>query len=86
MEVTDLAGVYKEIASIAGVEVAVKIHELFKGQQILFPQKLYSKEYIYDYIRKNYNGSNVRELSKKFGYSDRRIRQIINETNETIVY
>ena len=78
MEATDLADIYKEIANEVGVEVAIKIHGLFKGQQILFPQKLYSKEYIYDYIRKNYNGSNVREQSQKLGYSDRRIRQIIN--------
>lgn len=78
MKATDLADIYKEIADELGVDVAVKIHELFKGQQIIFPQKLYNKEYIYDYIRNNYNGSNVRELSQKLGYSDRRIRQIIN--------
>jgi len=72
------ADIYEEIAIELGVEVAIKLHQLFKGQQILFPQKLYKKEYIYEYIRANYNGQNVRELSQKFDYSDRRVRQIIN--------
>lgn len=80
MQVEDLADVYMEIADKIGVDAAVAIHEMFKGQQIMFPQKLYSKEYIYGYIKDNYNGRNVRELAKMFGYSDRRVRQIINET------
>lgn len=79
MEAKDFCAVYEEIADAAGPDVAITIHNLFKGQQILFPQKLYKKSYIYEYIRVNYNGKNVRELSQKFGYSDRRIRQIISE-------
>ena len=79
MQVEDLADVYMEIANKIGVDAAVAIHDMFKGQQIMFPQKLYSKEYIHRYIKDNYNGKNVRELSQKFGYSDRRVRQIINE-------
>ena len=78
MNIDDFADVYMEIANAAGEEAAITIHKLFKGQQILFPQKLYKKEYIYSYIKQNYNGQNIRELSQKFGYSDRRIRQIIN--------
>ena len=79
MEAKDFADIYEEIALVAGADTAVTIHKLFKGQQILFPQKLFKKEFIYNYIRQNYNGKNVRELSQKFGYSDRRIRQILSE-------
>ena len=79
MAVEDFADIYMEIANVAGPDTAIMIHKLFKGQQILFPQKLYKKEYIYNYIKENYNGRNIRELSQKFGYSDRRIRQIIRE-------
>lgn len=67
MKADDFADVYMEIADKIGVDAAVAIHEMFKGQQILFPQKLYRKEYIYNYIRENYNGRNVRELSKNSG-------------------
>lgn len=83
MEIEDFADVYEEIAIEIGAETAVAIHKLFKGQQILFPQKLYKKSYIYNYIKQNYNGKNVRELSKKFDYSERRIRQILcDNSNE----
>ena len=77
MEASDFADIYMEIAEVIGPETAIAIHKLFKGQQIIFPQKLYKKEYICNYIRENYNGRNVRELSQKFDYSDRRIRQIL---------
>ena len=53
MEAEAFADIYCEIANAVGAENAVKIHELFKGQQILFPQKLYKKTYIYEYIRTN---------------------------------
>ncbi len=84
MEAKDFSAIYEEIADEAGTDVAILIHKLFKGQQILFPQKLYKKSYIYEYIKSNYNGRNVRELAQKFGYSDRRIRQILREINENI--
>lgn len=71
--------IYKEIAQVINIETAIKMHEKFKGQQIIFPKKLYTKEYLYSYVKDNYNGHNVRELSQKFEYSDRRIRQILRE-------
>lgn len=76
------ADIYQEIADDLGEETAVAIYELFKGQQIMFPQKLYRKEYIYSYILEHYTGKNIRELSQKFGYSDRRIRQIVSGMSE----
>ena len=45
------ADIYQEIADALGEETAVAIYELFKGQQIIFPQKLYRKEYIYNILR-----------------------------------
>ena len=82
-EVTDLegdkfAGVYKEIALTLGTDTAIEMHKLFKGQQIIFPKRLYSKEFVYEYVKENYNGNNIRELSQMLDYSDRRIRQILN--------
>lgn len=83
MESTEyFAGIYQEIANAAGAQTAIAVYKLFRGQQIMFPQKLYKKEYIYTYIYQNYNGKNVRELSQKFGYSDRRVRQIVRSMQE----
>ena len=79
-EIGDFADIYQEIAQKTTPETAVSIYKLFKGQQIVFPKKLYNRDYIYRYIRQNYNGRNVRELSEMFEYSDRRVRQILKIT------
>ena len=42
----DLAGVYKDLAETVGVENAYKIYSHFKGLQLMFPLKFYSKTYI----------------------------------------
>lgn len=79
MKYDSLRGIYKEIAMEIDLETAKKIHEMFAGQQIAFPKKLYSSEYINSFIKSNYNGKNTRELAKKFNVSERRIRQIISK-------
>ena len=56
-----------EIAEAYDVETAIKIQKLFGGQQISFPKKLYSSDYVNSYIRKNYNGRNIRELAQRLG-------------------
>ena len=76
-EIADFADIYREIAEEINPETAIEIHRLFGGQQILFPKKLYNREYIYRTIRHNYNGQNVRELSRIFAYSERQIRRIL---------
>ena len=76
----DLAGVYKEIADLIGVDKADKVFCTFKGQQLMFPLKFFSSEYKAHQIIEEYDGSNVRDLVRKFGYSESRIRQILRET------
>lgn len=78
-DISDFADIYREIAEEISPETAMDIHRLFSGQQILFPQKLYRKEYIYCCIRQKYNGRNIRELALTFGYSDRQIRRILQK-------
>ena len=79
MRAEDLSEIYKEIAEKIGIDNAIAIHDLFQGQQVQFPQKLYNKEYTYRCIIASYNGRNIRQLAQQFGYSDRRIRQILKE-------
>ncbi len=79
MDAENLAGIYREIAIATNVDTAKAMFDMFNGQQIVFPKRLYSKDYVRRYIIKNYNGKNIRQLSQELGYSDRRIRQILNE-------
>ena len=42
----DLAGDYASIAEIIGMENAKLLYEHYRGQQITFPQRFYSKNYV----------------------------------------
>ena len=39
-------GIYAEIVKVIGADKMKAFYEIVKGQQIVFPMKLYSKEYI----------------------------------------
>lgn len=58
-------------------EDILMMHQTYKGLQITFPKRLYSKEYVKDKVRQEYNGNNLKELSKRYGYSERWLRQMI---------
>ena len=69
---------YKEIAELIGEENTIILYNHFKGQQVSFPLHLYSGEYIKKCIYEEYNGSNVRELALKYGFTERWIRKILS--------
>ena len=58
--------VYKEICSIIGLDAAIAIYQMYKGQQITFPIHLFNAKRIQTSIIKEYDGSNIRELAKKY--------------------
>lgn len=70
---------YSEIARLIGVEEARKIFEELKGQTISFNQHFYNAQYVKRYIKEKYDGSNIKELAKELGYTERRIRYYLNE-------
>lgn len=72
-----LNGVYKELADIIGEESTRKIYEEYRGQQITFPVEFYNKQYIYKKIISEYDGTNLKQLATKYGYSERTIRRIL---------
>lgn len=72
-------GVYAEIAAELDCETAVRIFNILRGQTVNFPQKLYSSDYVRTFVSENHGKYSARELSKMFGYSERRIRQFISE-------
>ena len=53
------------------------IHQTYKGLQVTFPKRLYSKDYVKEKVKQEYNGKNLKELSRRYGYSERWIRQMI---------
>lgn len=75
----DFNGVYGTIFEHIGEKVTIEIHNIFGGQQYNFPKKLYSKEYVIRYLKKYYDGKNIRKLAKELDYSERWIQSLINK-------
>lgn len=81
INIMDLSGVYKELAEEIGIENSYKVYQCLKGQQIVFPVGFLSKEYILSSMLNEYNGSNTKELAKKWGYTEGRVRQLIKQNS-----
>jgi Mor family transcriptional regulator len=81
IKANDLSGIYKEIADVFGVETAIKFHVHFKGLQITFPSRLISKSYVLQKLKEEYTGYNLRELTIKYGYSERWLRTMIKNND-----
>lgn len=71
--------VYKEICEKLGMDTAVDIYLLFMGQQITFPMRFFSSEYIRKAILREFDGTNIKKLAGKYGYSEKTVRRIIRE-------
>ena len=77
---SDLVGlndVYRDIADKIGIENTLEIYRMFRGNQISFPSRLFSKEYIHQAIINEYNGENAKQLAQKYNYSERSIWRIL---------
>lgn len=72
--------VYREIAELIGIEKTLKLYRNYKGLQVNFPTRLYDKEYVIDQVIKAKEaGENIRVLAVKYNYSERWIREMIQE-------
>lgn len=78
---SDFKGIYAEMSEILGEEIVKIIHKHYKGQQVNFPMKLYSNEYVERYIMENYSKKSVRDISRELDYSDKWIQRLIKKLN-----
>ena len=77
-----LNAVYREISEKLGMEVAMEIFQMFKGQQISFPVRFFNPARIQQIIVKEYDGTNLRTLAIKYNYSEKTVRRIIRDSLE----
>lgn len=75
-----LNAVYKELAEKLGMDIAMNIYQMFKGQQINFPVRFFNTNKIQELIVQEYDGTNVKTLATKYNYSEKTIRRIIRES------
>lgn len=78
---SDFSGVYQDMVENLGVEVTRRVHKYYNGQQVTFPMRLYSKKYVLERL-KEYDGTNLKALSRELGYSERWLRHLIETTKD----
>ena len=69
-----LNNVYKDFANYLGMETALQLYLHYKGLQITFPQRFLSRDYVKKQVLVEYDGSNSKQLARKYGYTERVIR------------
>ena len=74
-----LNGVYETMSEIIGFDNVVKLYENFKGSQINFPTRLFSKEFVLQEALKSYDGTSesINLIATKYSYSERTIRKLL---------
>lgn len=82
LQADQLNGIYRDLALDLGVEIAISMFEHYRGLQVVFPTTLLSKEYLQQKIIQEYNGTNVKDLARKYDYTERWVRQIINRNKK----
>lgn len=71
--------IYEEISEEFGFDIAIKMYQIYKGMQITFPTRLFNPEYVKKQIPIEYDGTNIKQLAKKYGYSEKTIRRMIKD-------
>ena len=81
MRSSTLNGVYETISEIIGFDNAIKLYENFRGNQVNFPQKLFSKEFVLQEASRAYDGTSesINKIATKYNYSERTIRNWMKE-------
>lgn len=74
--------IYREVADKLGMDVAMDIYQMFKGQQICFPVRFFNPARIQQIIIQEYDGTNIKVLATKYNYSEKTVRRIIRESLE----
>lgn len=77
-----LNSVYREISEKLGIDAAMELYQMFKGQQICFPVRFFNPARIQQIIVQEYDGTNIRLLAAKYNYSEKTIRRIIKKSME----
>lgn len=72
-------GIYKDMVEVLGTDITLKVYESYKGQQVTFPMRLYSDKYVIDYLSKHYNGKNLKQISRRLGYTCNWLQKVINK-------
>lgn len=80
LTIEDLQEQHRDFAEALGMENLIKLSEHFGGTSIYVPQKReLVKLRIYGMIRKEYDGTNIKELASKYEVSESTIYNVVRD-------
>lgn len=74
--------VYQELADILNDKDVEKIYKNFRGMQVNFPMRLYSRDSVKKEIAKQKENIDIKDLAVQTGYSVYTIRRMVNELKD----
>lgn len=74
--------VYQELADILNDKDVEKIYKNFRGMQVNFPMRLYSRDSVKKEIAKQKGNIDIKDLAFQTGYSVYTIRRMVNELKD----
>ena len=79
VDIASLHHFYRGLSELVGVDSMLKIYRQYKGMQMTIPAHLYDRNLAAKRVREEYNGQNQQELARKYGYSQKWVRQVAKE-------
>lgn len=80
LRVEDLQEQHQEFAEVLGMDNLLRLSERFGGTSIYVPQKReLVKLKIFGLIRQEYNGTNIKELAKKYELSESTVYNVLRD-------
>lgn len=74
------AGVYNDFMELLGEAAVELIHKNMCGQQVTFPKRLYTREYVVQEMKDVTNSEELKKMAIQYGYTERRLKQLIKES------
>ena len=75
-----LNSVYKDINEEFGIDVAMRMYQMYKGVQVNFPMRFLNPDMVKQRILKEYDGTNLKQLAVKYSYSEKTLRRLIKDS------
>lgn len=75
-----LNSVYKDINDEFGIDVAMRMYQLYKGTQVNFPMRFLNPELVKRKILEEFDGTNLKQLAVKYSYSEKTLRRLIKDS------
>ena len=81
VDIEALNEIYKTLIDVVGLENAEKLYDLYRGQQLNFPVRLFNTEYIKKTLVEQGKNCDIKMMSSNLGCSERWIRKLAKEND-----